>query len=74
MKPAISIINDYWKDLYFVRDNLLVHNWRRDEQAIKFTELMDSPTNAPSIDKEFTLLIGIFDSIILEKYSLLSQS
>lgn len=64
MKPAITLINNYWKDLYAVRNNLLAHNWRKDGQAIMFSQLTDSPTNAPWIDEEFTLLIGIFDSII----------
>ncbi len=64
MKPAISLINNYWKDLYSVRNNLLAHNWRKDGQAIMFSQLMDKPSNAPWIDEEFTLLVAIFDTII----------
>lgn len=62
--PAIKLINKYWKDLYSVRNNVLAHNWRSNGQPIIFTQLTDLPPNVPWIDEEFTLLIGIFDSII----------
>jgi hypothetical protein len=64
LRPAISFINKSWKDLYAVRNNLLAHNWRKDGQLIMFSSLTDEPSNAPWIDEEFTLLVGIFDSII----------
>jgi hypothetical protein len=64
LRPAISFINKSWKDLYSVRNNLLAHNWRKDGELIMFSSITDNPSNAPWIDEEFTLLVGIFDSVI----------
>lgn len=73
LKPAITVINNYWKDLYEVRNTLLAHNWRKGKNspAFMFTNATDSPPNVPWIDEEFTLLVGIFDGVleILQQYA-----
>lgn len=72
LKPAISYINDCWKDLYKTRNQMLAHGWRVDGgDAIMFTDAVHYPVNAPLIDEEFTLLIGIIGSMIdvMEEYN-----
>ena len=62
--PAISLINNSWKDLRSVRNNLLAHNWRKGGTPIMFGESITKPQNTPWIDEEFTLLVGIFNATI----------
>lgn len=72
LRHPVSFINRSWKELYEVRNNLLAHNWRKNGEPIMFSHLISKPQNAPWIDEEFTLLVGIFDSVIeiLKKYRL----
>jgi len=66
LKPAISLIESSWKDLYEARNTLFAHNWRHNDELVMFSNHSLKPSNSPWIDEEFTLLIGIFDNIIYQ--------